>query len=60
MCLLKLFSDDKHETDPAKDLTLFDILFNDEKEIVNKTDYDENDFDDECEDEDDYYFDDDK
>ncbi len=60
MCLLKLFSDDKQETDPAKDLTLFDILFNDEKEIVNKTDYDENDFDDECEDEDDYYFDDDK
>ena len=44
------FSDDEVE-----DLSILDVLFDDEKDIKDQDDYDDENFDDETEDEDDYY-----
>ena len=49
------FSDDEVE-----DLSILDVLFDDEKDIKDQDDYDDENFDDEPEDEDDYYYDDEK
>lgn len=50
-----LFSGKEEKNDPVQDLAILDFLFNDEKEIIEKDNYDLCDFDDETEDEDDYY-----
>jgi hypothetical protein len=52
--LFNLFGDNKKD-DTAEDLAILDFLLDDEKEIADKEDYDQFDFDDEMEDEDDYY-----
>ncbi len=54
MGLFNLFGDNKKD-DTAEDLAILDFLLDDEKEIADKEDYDQFDFDDEMEDEDDYY-----
>ena len=50
-----LFSGKEEKNDPVQDLAILDLLFNDEKEIIEKDNYDLCDFDDETEAEDDYY-----